>query len=76
MLYVMAVDVYVGSIDEYLNDQFLIVPGCGDAGDRLFSTTEYACNRDPIRPPHYRSSSPLACCPLPLPGLSKAPRQS
>jgi len=34
------VDVYVGSIDECLNDQFLIVPGCGDAGDRLFCTTE------------------------------------
>lgn len=32
------VDVYVASIDEKLNDHGYIVPGLGDAGDRLFGT--------------------------------------
>ncbi|WP_426348897.1 uracil phosphoribosyltransferase [Alloiococcus sp. CFN-8] len=32
------VDIYVGSIDEKLNDHGYIVPGLGDAGDRLFGT--------------------------------------
>ena len=32
------VDIYVASIDEYLNDHAYIVPGLGDAGDRLFGT--------------------------------------
>ncbi len=32
------VDIYVGSIDEKLNDHAYIVPGLGDAGDRLFGT--------------------------------------
>ena len=32
------VDVYLGSLDEKLNDQGYIVPGLGDAGDRLFGT--------------------------------------
>ncbi len=32
------VDVYVAKIDEKLNDHAYIVPGLGDAGDRLFGT--------------------------------------
>lgn len=32
------VDLYVAAIDEKLNDHAYIVPGLGDAGDRLFGT--------------------------------------
>lgn len=32
------VDIYVGSIDERLNEHGYIIPGLGDAGDRLFGT--------------------------------------
>ena len=32
------VDVYIASIDERLNEHGYIVPGLGDAGDRLFGT--------------------------------------
>ena len=32
------VDIYVASIDEKLNDHAYIVPGLGDAGDRIFGT--------------------------------------
>lgn len=32
------VDIYVGALDEKLNDDCYIVPGLGDAGDRLFGT--------------------------------------
>ncbi len=32
------VDIYVGTLDERLNDQGYIVPGLGDAGDRIFGT--------------------------------------
>ena len=32
------VDIYLGSIDENLNEKGSIVPGLGDAGDRLFGT--------------------------------------
>ncbi|NLC66041.1 MAG: uracil phosphoribosyltransferase [Clostridium sp.] len=32
------VDIYVASIDEKLNEHGYIVPGLGDAGDRLFGT--------------------------------------
>lgn len=32
------VDVYVASVDEMLNEKGYIVPGLGDAGDRLFGT--------------------------------------
>lgn len=32
------VDVYVGALDERLNDKSYIVPGLGDAGDRMFGT--------------------------------------
>lgn len=32
------VDIYVAAIDEKLNDHKYIVPGLGDAGDRLFGT--------------------------------------
>lgn len=32
------VDVYVGALDERLNDHGYIIPGLGDAGDRIFGT--------------------------------------
>ena len=32
------VDVYIGALDEHLNDHGYIVPGLGDAGDRIFGT--------------------------------------
>ena len=32
------VDIYVGALDERLNDKGYIVPGLGDAGDRIFGT--------------------------------------
>ena len=32
------VDLYVGSLDEKLNEHGYIVPGLGDAGDRIFGT--------------------------------------
>jgi uracil phosphoribosyltransferase len=34
----LADELVVGSIDDHLNDQAYIVPGLGDAGDRLFGT--------------------------------------
>lgn len=34
------VKVYAASIDSHLNENKFIVPGLGDAGDRLFGTTE------------------------------------
>lgn len=32
------VDIYIGAKDEHLNDHGYIVPGLGDAGDRIFGT--------------------------------------
>lgn len=32
------VDIYIANIDEKLNDHAYIIPGLGDAGDRLFGT--------------------------------------
>ncbi len=32
------VDVYIGALDSHLNDHGYIVPGLGDAGDRIFGT--------------------------------------
>lgn len=32
------VEVYTAAVDEYLNDHGYIVPGLGDAGDRIFGT--------------------------------------
>ena len=32
------VDLYIGAIDEKLNEHGYIVPGLGDAGDRIFGT--------------------------------------
>lgn len=32
------VDIYVAAVDEKLNDHGYIVPGLGDAGDRIFGT--------------------------------------
>ena len=33
------VDLYVGALDDHLNENGYIVPGLGDAGDRIFGTT-------------------------------------
>ena len=32
------VDIYVAAIDDHLNSKGYIIPGLGDAGDRLFGT--------------------------------------
>ena len=32
------VEIYTASVDERLNDHGYIVPGLGDAGDRIFGT--------------------------------------
>lgn len=32
------VDIYIGALDEHLNSHGYIVPGLGDAGDRIFGT--------------------------------------
>ena len=32
------VDIYVGALDERLNEVGYIIPGLGDAGDRIFGT--------------------------------------
>ena len=32
------VDIYIAALDEKLNEKSYIVPGLGDAGDRLFGT--------------------------------------
>jgi uracil phosphoribosyltransferase len=32
------VDIYTAAVDDYLNDHAYIIPGLGDAGDRLFGT--------------------------------------
>ena len=32
------VDIYIGALDSHLNDHGYIVPGLGDAGDRIFGT--------------------------------------
>ena len=32
------VNLYIGALDDHLNDQGYIVPGLGDAGDRIFGT--------------------------------------
>ena len=32
------VDIYCGAVDSHLNEHGYIVPGLGDAGDRIFGT--------------------------------------
>ena len=32
------VDIYLASLDEKLNEHGYIIPGLGDAGDRIFGT--------------------------------------
>ncbi len=32
------VQIYIGAVDEKLNENKYIVPGLGDAGDRIFGT--------------------------------------
>lgn len=32
------IDIYVGNLDDHLNENAYIVPGLGDAGDRIFGT--------------------------------------
>ena len=36
--YAHKVDVYIGALDDHLNEHKYIVPGLGDAGDRIFGT--------------------------------------
>lgn len=40
------VDLYVAALDERLNERFYIVPGLGDAGDRIFGTEGTAACRN------------------------------
>ena len=32
------IDIFIGTVDEKLNEHGYIVPGLGDAGDRIFGT--------------------------------------
>ena len=32
------IEIYIGNVDRGLNDDAYIVPGLGDAGDRIFGT--------------------------------------
>ena len=32
------IDIFVAAVDEHLNEHAYIVPGLGDAGDRIFGT--------------------------------------
>jgi len=32
------VDIHIAAVDDHLNDQGYIIPGLGDAGDKLFGT--------------------------------------
>ena len=32
------VDIYIAAMDDHLNERKYIVPGLGDAGDRIFGT--------------------------------------
>jgi uracil phosphoribosyltransferase len=32
------VDIYIAALDDHLNEHGYIVPGLGDAGDRIFGT--------------------------------------
>ena len=52
------VDMYVGALDDHLNDHAYIVPGLGDAGDRIFGTKwEYRCYRVCVqKTPTHRSA--------------------
>ena len=36
--YSLDVDIYLASLDDHLNENGYIVPGLGDAGDRIFGT--------------------------------------
>jgi uracil phosphoribosyltransferase len=36
--FITAIEVFTAAIDSHLNDHGYIVPGLGDAGDRMFGT--------------------------------------
>jgi len=36
------VDIYTAAIDDHLNENGYIIPGLGDAGDRIFGTRQKA----------------------------------
>ena len=36
--HVVGMDLYIGALDDHLNEHKYIVPGLGDAGDRIFGT--------------------------------------
>ncbi len=42
------VDVYIGALDDHLNEHKYIVPGLGDAGDRIFGNEVIKCVIDHI----------------------------
>ena len=44
------VDIYCGAIDSHLNEHGYIVPGLGDAGDRIFGTKKKYSINNPLRP--------------------------
>ena len=43
------VDLYVAAVDDHLNEHAYIVPGLGDAGDRIFGTKYNRIKRQPLR---------------------------
>jgi uracil phosphoribosyltransferase len=45
------VDIHIAAVDCCLNDRGYIVPGLGDAGDRLFGTKDEEATRIPNAPP-------------------------
>lgn len=51
------VDVFVASVDEKLNDIFYIVPGLGDAGDRLYGNDRDEHGRKLVRDPAPRKKN-------------------
>ena len=42
------VDIFIGAVDEKLNDHNYIVPGLGDAGDRIFGTKSWKIRQEKI----------------------------
>ena len=64
------VDIYVAAIDDHLNADAYIVPGLGDAGDRIFARNKKLrrCKPQRLNFNSYRSISlllvrPWTCCP-------------
>ena len=56
------VDIYVAAVDEKLNDHGYIVPGLGDAGDRIFGTKDGSDTGKAAGPSGRKGPPPLQCC--------------